>query len=424
MNKSHLKGVCHTIIGAVLTASVFPAVSADPVPMTVHPLDKKQPEMPGEGAIPKQSSGSGGSNMCWAPPNPDDLVMTGAFGSMSGHKSSPHAGNDLRARQGKALYAVADGCVSFGNPTPRQLIGVKMRINDVLPNASVWYLHMSRVDPKFINDGRNKLCIPVKKGELLGYTGNSFGTGGRINDVANAYHLHLSYYASGLMLNPLPLNKLPAKAVDPRFHVIKGEENIVGGKLKGDYDASGTAGSVLGFGFPRFCDTYTYYSDSKITNIPYKQGAGLGFYTAQAKAPTQEELEANAKKVREATGMSPDGKAPEQVALDPNTWNGGAPEEPDWDSYADMSFLQIVHSEVTRRSGNSRWAEELTEQSARGLMMENLRIRALRMQVQYEMYLSRQRTEAMLASLLAAEAKKMQLSFQRIVAQGLTSPVK
>jgi hypothetical protein len=46
------------------------------------------------------------------------------------------------------------------------------------------------------------------------------------------------------------------------------------------------------------------------------------------------------------------------------------------------------------------------------------------MQVQYEMYLSRQRTEAMLASLLAAEAKKMQLSFQRIVAQGLTSPVK
>lgn len=47
---------------------------------------------------------------------------------------------------------------------------------DKFPNSSVWYLHLSRVEDKFINDGRGGKCIPIKRGDTLGYSGNFYGS--------------------------------------------------------------------------------------------------------------------------------------------------------------------------------------------------------------------------------------------------------
>jgi hypothetical protein len=72
-----------------------------------------------------------------------------------------------------------------------------------------------------------------------------------------------------------------------------------------------------------------------------------------------------------------------------------------------MSFEQILQAEVARRMGDTRWAEKLTEQSDRGLTVERLWIKSLRLNVRHEIALSERRQEAMLAALLAARARRM-----------------
>ena len=369
----------------------------------IHPLDRNPPQFP-NGVLVPESVSSPQNGVCWGDPSQDGRVITGEFGEMRGHKSSPHAGVDLRARQWSPIYAVADGCVSFGNPTPKQLIGVKQRINDKFPNSSVWYLHMSRVRPKFANDGRATLCLPVRTGELLGFSGNSYGTGGKEVDSGTA-HLHLSYFVSGLMLNPTPYIGAPPE-IPPEFNTVRTISGIaadVGNVNTGD--ASGTRGAKLGFGVPRMCNVYVVKGTGKQT-IPYDDNFGTGNYSANAVAPSQAQLQSGQQIVRPSLGIRPDGTS-NNLIENPTQWTGGMPEEPDWESYSQMSFEQVLSSEISRRNSDSRWTENVTSQSERGLMVERLLIKSLRLKVQHETMLSRQRQEAMLASLLAVRARRL-----------------
>jgi len=397
------KNVAMAVALCVAASSALPQSAQAPAQREMPPMDRRPPQMPSGAAVPT-SVASGGDAMCWGDPSQDGRVVTGEFGEMRGHKSSPHAGVDLRAFAGNPIYAVADGCVSFGNPTPRQLIGVKQRINDKFPNSSVWYLHMSRVDPKFINDGRSGQCVPVRRGDLIGYSGNYFGTGGRELAIGTA-HLHLSYFVSGLQLNPLPYVGAPAE-IPAEFNTIKdiAAEVAGGGKGPSDSDASGTRGSKLGFAVPRMCNVYTVKGSGKQT-IPYNGKFGTGTYSANATAPTKEQLDDGQQRVRQSMGIGPDGRGSGPVT-DAAHWSGGLPEEPDWESYAQMSFLQIVQAEVSRRMGDPRWAEQLTEQSFRGLQIERVWTSALRMKVQEDLALSRQRNEAMYSALLATKTRR------------------
>lgn len=397
------KNVAMAVALCVAASSALPQSAQAPAQRELPPMDRRPPQMPSGAAVPT-SVASGGDAMCWGDPSQDGRVVTGEFGEMRGHKSSPHAGVDLRARAGNPIYAVADGCVSFGNPTPRQLIGVKQRINDKFPNSSVWYLHMSRVDPKFINDGRSGQCVPVRRGDLIGYSGNHFGTGGRELDIGTA-HLHLSYFVSGLQLNPTPYQGAPAE-IPAEFNTVKGIASAVaaGGSGPSNSDASGTRGSKLGFGVPRMCNAYTVKGTGKQT-IPYNGNFGTGSYPANATAPSKEQLEDGQQRVRQSMGISPDGRGSGAVG-DAAHWSGGLPEEPDWESYAQMSFEQIIQAEVARRMGDPRWAEQLTEQSDHGLRIEKAWIAGLRLKVQHELALSRQRTEAMYAALVAARMRR------------------
>lgn len=362
-------------------------------------LDQKPPKTTSGAAIATSNGGGGG--VCWADPSADGRVVTSEFGAKRSHGSSPHGGVDMRARQGNPLYAVADGCVSFGNPTARRLIGVKMRVNDHLPNASVWYLHMSRVLPEFINDGRSGQCIPVKKGQLVGYAGNSWGTHST-NDSGDA-HLHLSFYASGLMLNPLPYVGSTV-AGSPEYNTIRDGSTISGGGSVSNSDGSGTKGSKLGFAVPRMCNAYEVKGTSQKT-IPYSGSSSGSVYTANATAPDEAKLRDGQQRTKQMMGVDADGKAPASEVIDASNWGGGVPEEPDWDSYREMSFAQIMGSEISRRSVDNRWAESLMQQERRGLMIEALRIRSLRLAIQYEAHLTRMRLEAAAALMVAAQGR-------------------
>lgn len=369
----------------------------------VNPLDRNPPVSPDGRPIATTLAASGDA-MCWGDPSADGRVVTGEFGEMRGHKSSPHAGVDFRAHAGSPIYAVADGCVSFGNPTPRQLIGVKQRINDKFPNSSVWYLHLSRVVPKYVNDGRSGQCIPIKRGDLLGYSGNFYGTGG--SEVASGTaHLHLSYFVSGLQLNPTPYRGAPPE-IPPEFNTIKSVRDIASEVTGGpnDGDASGTRGSKLGFAVPRMCNVYVVKGSGSNT-VPYDGSFGIGSFSANASAPSKASLEDGQQRIRQSMGIDATGRGSGQIK-DPEHWSGGMPEEPDWESYSQMSFDQVLQSEVARRMGDTRWVEALTEQSHHGLRVEQAWIKALRLKVQSELALSRQRSEAMLAALLAARARR------------------
>lgn len=391
-------------VGTVITSAVF----THSVALSAASVDQ-DPPLDAHGNVIPLSIATSGDDMCWADPSPEGRVVTSPFGNIRSEGSSPHAGIDIRAHDGVPVYSVADGCVSFGNPTPKQLVGVKIRINDKFPNSSVWYLHLSRVAPKFINDGRSGQCIPIKKGELVGYSGNNFGTRGKIVQSGTA-HLHLSYYVSGLMINPAPVANPPA-IVPPEYNTIKNGSQVAGGTAINDSDASGTRGSKLGFAVPRMCNEYTVsppaYKGQK--TIPYNGDFGIGNFQANATAPTRQQLEDGAQRVKQSMGVDGEGKAPSSEKIDTENWTSGLIEAPDWESYKDMSFHQIIHAEVARRSANSRWHEQLTELDPRGIQLEHLRLQAVRLSVQHELHVVRQRTEAMMAAYLAATSRKIRL---------------
>ncbi len=385
----------------------------------VNSLDRAQPQF-SDGRVIAKTIAAEGDALCWGPPSADGNVITGEFGESRGHKSSPHAGVDFRAYAGNPVYAVADGCVAFGNPTPRQLIGVKQRINDKFPNSSVWYLHMSRVVPQFMNDGRSGACVPIRKGELLGYSGNFYGSGGA--EVASgAAHLHLSYFVSGLQLNPAPYQGAPAD-IPLEFNTVKSTQGVSSGTVMRDNDASGTRGSQLGFAVPRMCNVYLV-KNSGLKTIPYDGSFGIGNYSAPAVAPTKPQIEDAQQRVRQSMGVTPDGRGA-KAAVDSVHWSGGMPEEPDWNSYSEMSLEQIVQSEVARRTGNTRWVEQLMEQSDRGLMAERTWIKGLRLKMRVEVSESKQRSEAMLAALLAVRARRLADAQRALVPTGVQSAVR
>lgn len=391
------------LAGGFSLALAIPAGSQDaPLARIQMPSrDQVPPRMP-NGQPVQAAIAATGDALCWADPSTDGRVVTGEFGELRGHKSSPHAGVDFRAFMGNAVYAVADGCVSFGNPTPRQLIGLKMRINDKFPNSSVWYLHLSRIVPKFINDGRAGQCIPVRKGELVGYSGNFYGTGGA-EVSSGAAHLHLSYFVSGLQINPAPYRNPPPE-IPLEYNTIRDiASNAVSGASTGD--GSGTRGSRLGFAVPRMCNTFVVKNSGQET-IRFDGRFGTGNFTANPIAPSQAALESAQESVRRSLGATPENMAKEQIE-DVAHWTGGMPEEPDWDSYKDMSFEQVIQAEVSRRMSDQRWAEELSKMSARGLEVERMRIKALAARLLVEIVASRQRQEALLATLQTTKARNL-----------------
>ena len=104
------------------------------------------------------------------------------------HKWKAHHGVDFGARRGTPIFAAADGKVIFSGWLGGYGRVIKIQHAD---NYLTLYAHQSRL--------KAKVGQYVKKGEIIGYTGNS----GR----STGPHLHFGLYKNGRPINPMRLVK-------------------------------------------------------------------------------------------------------------------------------------------------------------------------------------------------------------------------
>lgn len=122
------------------------------------------------------------------PIHPSQSILSGAgrfgegrSGDVNQYGSRPHAGVDINASRGTPLYAVSDGVViTSGNTGGGTGNGVVIKLNNSDVIASYW--HLTSIDPSA------RVRAPVKKGQIIGYSGNTNQAGTTTGSYA--YHLH------------------------------------------------------------------------------------------------------------------------------------------------------------------------------------------------------------------------------------------
>jgi len=105
-----------------------------------------------------------------------------------------HLGTDFGARRGTPILAAADGRVVFARYKGANGNLVKIKHRD---GYATIYAHMSRI--------KTKCGKEVKKGEVIGYVGNT----GR----STGSHLHFGVYLNGRAINPMRMVKFSSKGL-------------------------------------------------------------------------------------------------------------------------------------------------------------------------------------------------------------------
>lgn len=202
------------------------------------------------------------------------LILSGSFGELRGNHF--HSGLDIKTqqREGYAIYATADGYISRINV---QNYGYGKALYILHPNTySTVYAHLQRFSPdieKYVKENQYKkesfeielfpsaTTIPVKKGELIGYSGNTGGSGGP--------HLHYEIRDSNSRpMNPLlfgveiPDSKIPivtgvyAYILSDDAHINQSQNQVKLRLIKqkdGNYKAENiTAFGKIGFGISTY----------------------------------------------------------------------------------------------------------------------------------------------------------------------------
>lgn len=147
----------------------------------------------------------------YRPPLDIPIFLSGTFGEL--RSDHFHSGMDIRVggKEGLPIYAIADGYVSrvgvspvgFGkvlyiNHQATDHTSVYAHLQNFAPRIAQWVKQQQYDQKKFsINIYTAAELFPVKKGELIGYAGNSGSSGGA--------HLHfeLRDVASQEVINPL-----------------------------------------------------------------------------------------------------------------------------------------------------------------------------------------------------------------------------
>ena len=106
------------------------------------------------------------------------------------HKREFHPGIDLRAKMKTPIYATADAIVEYANYHKTSGYG-RLIILDHNFGFKTLFGHLNKI---VVHTGDF-----VKKGDLIGYTGNS--------GLSNGPHLHYEVRYVGMVLNPLPFLK-------------------------------------------------------------------------------------------------------------------------------------------------------------------------------------------------------------------------
>jgi len=113
------------------------------------------------------------------------------------HKWKAHHGTDFGARRGTPILAAADGRVVYSGWMGGYGRVIKIRHKD---NYLTLYAHQSRL--------KAKVGQHVKKGQIIGYTGNS----GR----STGPHLHFGLYKNGRPINPMRMVKFSSGGLTGR----------------------------------------------------------------------------------------------------------------------------------------------------------------------------------------------------------------
>jgi len=116
------------------------------------------------------------------------------------HKREFHPGIDLRAKMNTPIYATADAIVEYANYHKTSGYG-RLIILDHNFGFKTLFGHLNKI---VVHSGDF-----VKKGDLIGYTGNS--------GLSNGPHLHYEIRYVGMILNPLPFLKWNLKNYNKIF---------------------------------------------------------------------------------------------------------------------------------------------------------------------------------------------------------------
>lgn len=120
------------------------------------------------------------------------------------HKRELHRGTDLKAKMNTPVYATADGVVEFAGSHNTKGYG-RLIILDHAYGFRTLYGHLNKIK---VRDGQ-----VVKKGELIGYSGNS--------GLSNGPHLHYEVRFIQRSLNPYWFVKWDMGNYDQIFAKIK-----------------------------------------------------------------------------------------------------------------------------------------------------------------------------------------------------------
>lgn len=120
-------------------------------------------------------------------PVPSDILS--GFGTRKHplfKEDRPHLGIDFKADQGSKVYATADGLVQFAGNASSNGRGISVHL-DHLNGYATRYAHLARV---VVRSGQR-----VKRGDLIGYSGNSGLTKGP--------HLYYEVLKDGVQVDPI-----------------------------------------------------------------------------------------------------------------------------------------------------------------------------------------------------------------------------
>jgi hypothetical protein len=127
----------------------------------------------------------------------DLTTRYGAPTAAGPHAGEPHTALDFGAPFGEPVFAMRDGTVLAPDANPEGVTGGNTITIDYGDGIIATIAHLSGM---LVNPGDR-----VKRGDPIGFVGNSGITTGDPNDPESGAHLHLDTWRNGIKINPLDL---------------------------------------------------------------------------------------------------------------------------------------------------------------------------------------------------------------------------
>jgi len=352
-------------------------------------------------------------------------IVTARFGGTrpkSGGGLRIHSGLDFRARTGYPLLAVDNGEITYAGylGSAGNKIAIKRNCGDF-----VFYLHMSNIgeNPKATSNRKFKKGDTVEAGTVIGLAGGT----GALGPDKQSYppHLHFDYLTKVAQPGSQGTGGFETGW---NFGSGKGANNGKKSDFTGTIRNSGKGDGADGFYYadpsPFFASDFTIKDanvDSHFGLTTKKQYEIVSGQQAGAGTPVIPSVAA-AETVKQAAAAA--GKTVEEFLSDRDGY--GVQTLPSVSDYGDMSPLEMLLTESTRRLGDVQWKENINKLSQRALYVDYLRTVAVGNYLREASRRKQEKIEAMWAIYLALKLRNNGASDagQQAVAQELRAAMK